>query len=168
MNVSFPNEIINDGDSFTFGGAKFTFKDIGPGESDSDGMWLLEKDGMTHAFVGDTVANRTHCFFRDGHTPEWLKALDRMEKELDENTLLYIGHGGTPSAKEAIQWQRGYIQAYWAAVEALQDKSIPVSRENQEKIIADMQKYLPGEATLFLLDYEMEIFLERFIQKNYS
>ena len=164
----FPDEIINDGDVFTFGGATFTFKDLGPGESDSDGMWLLEKDGMTHAFVGDTVANRTHCFFRDGHTADWLKALNRLEQEFDDNTLLYIGHGATPSTKEAIQWQRCYIQAYWAAVDALEDKSIPVTRANQEKIIAAMQKYLPGDATLFLLDYEMDIFLETFIKERYS
>ena len=163
----FPDVIVKDGESHTFGGATFTFKDLGPAESDSDGMWLLEKDGMTHAFVGDTVANRAHCFFRDGHTPEWLKALDRLEKELDDNTLLYIGHGATPSTKEVIQWQRGYIQAYWAAVEALEDKSIPVTRENQEKIIAAMQEYLPGEATLFLLDYEMDVFLEAFIKDRF-
>jgi glyoxylase-like metal-dependent hydrolase (beta-lactamase superfamily II) len=163
----FPNEIIKDGDSFTFGGAKFTFTDLGPAESDSDGMWTVEKDGMTHAFVGDTVANRTHCFFRDGHTTEWLQALDRLDKTLDGNTQIYIGHGATPSTKEAIQWQKGYIQTYWAAVEALEDKSLPVTRENQEKIIAAMQKYLPGEATLFLLDYEMEVFLDAFIKERY-
>lgn len=164
----FPNEIINDGDSFTFGGAVFTFKDLGPAESDSDGMWLVAKDGMTHAFVGDTVANRTHCFFRDGHTAEWMKALDRLEREFDDNTLLYVGHGATPSSKEAIQWQRGYIEAYWAAVDRLADKSIPVTRENQEKIIAAVQKYLPGEAALFLLDYEMDVFLEAFIKERYG
>jgi glyoxylase-like metal-dependent hydrolase (beta-lactamase superfamily II) len=155
----FPNEIIKDGTTLTFDNTKFTFRDLGPGESDSDGMWLVEKDGFTHAFVGDSVANRCHCFFRDGHTKDWLKILDRLEKELSDNTMLYIGHGATPSTKEAIEWQRGYIKTYHTFINELQDKSVPVSRATQEKLIATMQKYLPGEATLFLLDYEMDVFM---------
>jgi glyoxylase-like metal-dependent hydrolase (beta-lactamase superfamily II) len=159
----FPNEIIADGQKFTFGGVEFTFTDLGPGESDSDGMWTFMKDGIRAAFVGDAVANRTHCFFRDGHTSEWLRILDRLEKEFASgDTLLYIGHGATPSTLEAIQWQRGYIQTYVAAMHALEDKSVPVSRAQQEKIIAAMKRYLPNDATLFLLDYEMDVFMGRF------
>jgi hypothetical protein len=30
-------------------------------------------------------------------------------------------------------------------------------RGTQEDVIADMQAYLPGEATLFPLDYELEV-----------
>jgi glyoxylase-like metal-dependent hydrolase (beta-lactamase superfamily II) len=161
----FPDQIINDGDSFTFDSVKFSFSDLGPGESDSDSMWTFEKDGMKHAFVGDSVANRCHCFFRDGHTSEWLRILDRLEKEFDNNTFLYIGHGATPSTKEAIQWQRGYIQTYVTAMHAMEDKSIPVKREVQEMLIAVMQKYLPSEAAMFLLDYEMEIFMEEYFRR---
>lgn len=159
---AFPNEMIADGQTFTFDGVTFTFTDLGPGESDSDGMWTIEKDGMRMAFVGDAVANRTHCFFRDGHTSDWLRILDRLEREFDDNTLLYVGHGATPSTTEAIRWQRGYIQTYIAAMHALEDKSVPVTREQQEKIIAAMKRYLPSDATLFLLDYEMDVFMARF------
>ena len=48
---------------------------------------------------------------------------------------------------------------------AIEDESIPVKREVQEQIIAAMQKYLPGEATLFLLDYEMEIFMAEIFKR---
>ncbi|MBK8027077.1 MAG: MBL fold metallo-hydrolase [Chloroflexi bacterium] len=160
---AFPTEIVSDGQKFTFGGVEFTFSDLGPGESDSDGMWTIEKDGVRLAFVGDAVANRTHCFFRDGHTSEWLRILDRLEKEFaDRDTMLYIGHGATPSTTEAIQWQRGYIQTYVAAMHALEDKTVPVTRAQQEKLIAAMKRYLPGDATLFLLDYEMDVFMGRY------
>ncbi|MFO7322653.1 MAG: MBL fold metallo-hydrolase [Chloroflexota bacterium] len=163
----FPTELVHDGQKLTFDGVTFTFTDLGPGESDSDGMWTIEKDGMKLAFVGDAVANRCHCFFRDGHTAEWLRILDRLEREFAfEDTLLYIGHGATPSTLEAIQWQRGYIQTYLAAMHALEDKSTPVSRANQEAIIAAMQRYLPGDATLFLLDYEMDVFMAEFFAAN--
>lgn len=164
----FPNEIIKDGDTFTFGGVKFKFTDIGPAESDSDGMWSFEKDGFHLAFVGDTIANRAHCFFRDGHTHDWLIALDRLEKEFDDNTSIYLGHGATPSTKEAIQWQRGYIQLYHTFMDELTDRSIPVSRATQEKLVARMKEYLHGDATLFLLDYEMDVFMEAFIKRHYG
>lgn len=153
----FPNQIIKDRDSFTFDGVKFTFTDFGPGESDSDGMWVFEKDHVKHAFVGDVVANRCHCFMRDGHLLEWLKLLDRLDQEFDESTQFYVGHGKTPSTEEVIAWQRGYIKTFIEAVAYLEDKIEPVSRATQEKIISIMQKYLPGNATLFLLDYELEI-----------
>lgn len=159
----FPTEIVHDGQKLTFDGVTFTFTDLGPGESDSDGMWTLEKDGARVAFVGDAVANRCHCFFRDGHTREWLRILDRLEREFAfDDTLLYIGHGATPSTLEAIDWQRGYIQTYLAAMHALEDQSAPVSRANQEKIIAAMKRYLPSDAALFLLDYEMDVFMAEF------
>jgi hypothetical protein len=107
--------------------------------------------------VGDLVANHCHCFFRDGHTFEWLKILDRLETEFDQSTRIYVGHGETPSGPEMIEWQRGYILAFHDAVAALEDKSIPVSRAAQEEVIAAMKSYLPNEATLFLLDYELDI-----------
>ncbi len=162
----FPNEIINDGDTFTFGGVTFTFTDLGPGESDSDGMWSFVVDGVKHAFVGDAIANRRHCFFRDGHTAEWLNILDRLEKEFDQSTQIYIGHGTTPSTLEAIEWQRGYISAFLDTVASLEDRSVPVSREIQEKVITAVQNYLPGEATLFLLDYEMDVTLAALFQQS--
>lgn len=153
----FPNKIIKDEDSFTFGGVELTFYDLGPGESDSDGMWVFEKDDVKHVFVGDLIANRCHCFFRDGHVKEWQQILDRLEEDFDESTQFYLGHGKSPSGMEALEWQRGYNNAFLDAVAGLKDKSIPVSRETQEKVIAAMQKYLPGEATLFLLDYELDV-----------
>lgn len=162
----FPNEIIKDGDTFNFGGMTFTFTDLGPGESDSDGMWSFVSDGVKHAFVGDSIANRCHCFFRDGHTPEWLKILDRLEKAFDQSTQIYIGHGASPSTVEAIEWQRGYINAFLDAVASLKDRSVPVSRKTQEKVIAAVQKYLPGETTLFLLDYEMDVTLAALFDKG--
>lgn len=152
----FPDHIVKDGESVTFDGVTFTFSDTGPGESDSDGVWSFVKDGITHAFIGDTAALNCHCFFTDGKTLEWQKALDRMVETYDPyKTLFYHGHGDSPSGTEILDWQLGYNKAYLRAVAELEDKSVPVSRENQEKVIAEMKKYLPSDATLFLLDYEM-------------
>lgn len=152
----FPDQIISDGYTFTTGGATFTYRELGPGESDDDGMWVAEAEGVQHAFVGDVVANRCHCFFRDGHAIEWLALLDRLEREFGAHTRIYPGHGEAPADRSLIAWQRGYIRAFLDAVAAVPDRSLPVSRATQEAVIAAMQRYLPGNALLFLLDYELD------------
>ena len=136
---------------------KFTFRDLGPGESGSDGIWIFEKDGVKHVFAGDLIADKCHCFFRDGHIHEWNNILDYLENNFDDSTLFYYGHGETPGGKGIVKWQRGYNKAFIKAVTGLKDKSIPVSEENQNKVIAAMQEYLPNEATLFLLTYELDV-----------
>lgn len=156
----FPDQMIADGDTYTFGGVRFSFTEYGPAESDSDGVWTIEKDGVKHLFVGDLVANQCHCFVRDGHVPEWLKVLDRLDKECAANTQLHIGHGETPVRRSMIDWQRGYLRSYLDAVETIADRSIPVSRKVQEEVIGLVRQYLPNEATLFLLDYHMDETLE--------
>lgn len=162
----FPDHIIEDGFVLEVDGVEFRFTDLGPAESPSDGMWSFEKDGVLHAFVGDTVANRCHCFFRDGHAEEWLRALDRLDAELPESARLYVGHGETPASKETIAWQRGYNEAFLDAVHAVEDKSVPVTRETQEHVIAAMQRYLPSAATLFLLDYELDVSIPAYWKKR--
>jgi len=154
----FPDQIVQDGETVTFGGVTFSFTDLGPGESDSDGMWVFEKDGAKYAFVGDAIANRCHCFFRDGHTTQWLKVLDRLESEFEPSTQIHVGHASALPDVTAIAWQRGYINAFRDAVGGLSEsEAMEISRETQEKVIAAMQLYLPGDATVFLLDYELDV-----------
>jgi glyoxylase-like metal-dependent hydrolase (beta-lactamase superfamily II) len=162
----FPDQIIEDGFRLPVGGVDFVFTDLGPAESDSDGMWTFEKDGVVHAFVGDLVADRCHCFFRDGHAEEWLDVLDRLDRDLPDSAKLYIGHGPTPASKQAIAWQRGYIEKFLESVDAISAKVVPVSRETQEEVIAAMREYLDSDATLFLLDYELDISIPAYWAKR--
>jgi glyoxylase-like metal-dependent hydrolase (beta-lactamase superfamily II) len=162
----FPDQIVKDGDTVTVDGVTFTFTDLGPAESDSDGMWSFEADGVKHAFVGDATAYQAHCFFRDGHANEWLKVVDRLERELKPTDKIYIGHGPTPAPFEALDWQRGYIKTFINAVNDLKGEADPTSRPNQEKVIAAMQEYLPGETTLFLLDYELGTTIGELLEKS--
>lgn len=152
----FPDKIVKDGDTCVFGGVTFTFRDLGPAESPSDGMWIMEQGGVRHVFLGDVIANACHCFFRDGYARRWNKVLDRLEREFGDKDLFYISHGDAPVGKKAIAWQRGYNNAFLNAVDALPDKREPVSKESQDKVLAAVQKYLPGEATLFLLTFELD------------
>lgn len=151
----FPNKIIQDGFKLTFDGVTFTFHDLGPAESPSDGMWVIDQGTVKHVFVGDVVALNCHCFFRDGYAREWNKVLERLDAEFDSSALFYIGHGEVPVSKEAIYWQLGYNKAFLKAVDSLPDKTVPVSQANQDKVMAAMRKYLPADVTLFLLQYEL-------------
>jgi glyoxylase-like metal-dependent hydrolase (beta-lactamase superfamily II) len=159
----FPDQIVRDGQSFTFGGTKFTFHDIGPAESDSDGMWVVRDGDVTHAFVGDVVAKAAHCFFRDGHTHEWLDALTRLERAFNDGVQFYLGHGATPAGREVIDWQRGYIRAFLREVNKLRTHPEPTSRPAQEQLIAGMKEYLPVDTTRFLLDYELDVSIGRLL-----
>lgn len=73
--------------------------------------------------------------------------------------MLYIDHGETPVGKELIAWQRDYIERFLTAINRLPDKTQPVSREAQNKVIALMKDFLPSDATLFLFDYELDVTL---------
>jgi glyoxylase-like metal-dependent hydrolase (beta-lactamase superfamily II) len=143
----FPDMIIEGGTTLTFGDTDFTFHDLGPGESDADGMWTFESEGCTSAFIGDVATLNCHCFFRDGHAYDWLRTLDDLSGRFDGRTRLYLGHGASPAGTEVLDWQRGYIHAFLHAV---------ADRPDREDVIAAMKQYLPTDATLFLLDYELE------------
>lgn len=151
----FPNQIVKNGDTVTFDGVTFTFRDMGPAESPSDGIWIVEKNGVKHAFVGDLVAKGCHCFFRDGFTREWNQVLERMRHEFDDSVQFYIGHGDAPVGREAIDWQLGYNNAFLNAVEGLKDKSIPVPQASQDEVMAAVKKYLPDDSTEFLFAFEL-------------
>lgn len=159
----FPDQVVSDGQSFTFGGTRFTFRDLGPGESDSDGMWLVNDGDTLHAFVGDAVAKACHCFFRDGHEKEWLAITDRLERELPDDVQIHFGHGATPSGHDAIDWMRGYIRAFLREVQKLGRHPSPTGPEAKRQLIDGMKDYLPSDATLFLLDYELEYSISRLL-----
>jgi glyoxylase-like metal-dependent hydrolase (beta-lactamase superfamily II) len=153
----FPDRIVRDGQVLRLGGVDFTFTDLGPGESDSDGMWSFTASGVRHAFVGDIIVDRCHCFMRDGHAFEWLELLDRLERELGDEARVYVGHGGMPAPADAIAWTRGYLRAFIEAANRLEGRPRPIDRPTQEMLIAEMKKYLPSEDLLFLLDYELDV-----------
>lgn len=159
----FPDKIIDGGTTLTFGGTDFTFHNLGPGESDADGMWTFEADGRTSAFVGDVGALNCHCFFRDGHAYDWLRILDDLSRRFDDQARLYIGHGVSPVGTEVLDWQRGYIRAFLHAVARLEGNPDPTGRPAQENVIAEMKEYLPSDATLFLLDYELDKTIPRYL-----
>lgn len=161
----FPNQIIPDICSYTFGGIEFNFKDLGPGESDSDGIWSFKSDGVDHVFVGDIVSNHTHNFFKDGHTFEWLEMLTRLEKDYDHHSRFYYGHGEASVGIDQIVWTKGYIRTFIDAVRKLKGTPFPISESIQLELIDEMKSYLTNDALLFLLTYDLKDSVEELMKK---
>lgn len=151
----FPESVVQDGDTKTFGGVGFTLVNLGPGESDDDNMWLADVDGTQYAFVGDAICSGTHAFFGDGHALHWMENLDRLASLLRPNAQIYVGHGDAPASVSAIAEQKAYIQKFIDTIQDLPRES-PVSQATVEKVMGVMKEYQPTEMLFFLLGYELD------------
>ena len=152
---TFPNRTVADGDVIQLGGATFRVVDLGPGESPHDSLWLLETDGRTiAAFAGDLAYGHMHGYLADGFHEGWLRNIVRARALLGSDTTLYIGHGEPGPAGPLLAWQERYVNSFIDAV-----RSIPSVGESgtaddaaaTERVTQAMQRYLPGEDLLFLM-----------------
>lgn len=148
---TFPNTVVDEGETAVFDGLSFTVIDLGPSESPYDSPWLLGVDERT-VFLGDQVYDHMHCFLGDGFFREWLANIDKLSARFPDDAVLYIGHGG-PVDASAWDWQRGYIETFVGAVESA-DWSDP---ERAEAAVVDaMHAYLPAAELSFLMELSVE------------
>jgi len=161
---TFPNQLIPDVYSQVIDNVTFNFQDYGPAESDSDGIWSFKTDGIEHVFVGDLISNHTHNFFMDGHTTEWIKLLDFIEKKYDHHTRFYFGHGAPAVGTDLAVWTKGYIKTFIDAVKKLSNPTFPLSEANQQFLVNEMKAYLPNEALIFLMTYDLTECVEALIK----
>jgi glyoxylase-like metal-dependent hydrolase (beta-lactamase superfamily II) len=147
---TFPNRIVEDGDSVTFGDLTFTVHDLGPGESHSDSYWTADLGGGQIAFIGDTVLHGVHAYVTDGHTTQWLANLARLRRDLARATMLYPGHG-EPGGGELLEWQRNYLEHYRAAVKELAKGKPRLSEEQKQELVARMKTVVPTDKLEFLI-----------------
>jgi glyoxylase-like metal-dependent hydrolase (beta-lactamase superfamily II) len=136
----FPDRTLADEESVEFGDLRFTAWDFGPGESDSETVWLLG-DGET-AFVGDLVFNGTHAYLADGRTDAWLRALDRAEEALAGVRTLYVGHG-PPAAPEVMGDQRRYLLMAREAIARAAGGRAQLTDYEASSVVKLMERYLP-------------------------
>lgn len=152
MQRRFPDLVVDSGYVFTIDGVAFAFQDLGPGESLSDGVWMVEVAGQTHAFVGDLVFPEIHAFFQDGHAYDWRRSLQGLQERLPAGTFLYPGHGA-PGGLELVTAQIGYIDAVLAAI-----SSGNVSdREGRAGVVAELARAYPNLRNVFLLEWSLDI-----------
>jgi glyoxylase-like metal-dependent hydrolase (beta-lactamase superfamily II) len=147
---TFPNRVVNAGQTVTIEGVRFTASDLGPGESHFDAYWLAETDGQKSAFVGDLVFPGEHSYVSDGHTTEWLANLEKVRGPL-RGSRLYPGHGPVGGA-ELLDEQKAYLDRFRAEVARIaQGRQPPLSEAQKQQLTAIMSTYRPEAKLTFLI-----------------
>ncbi|WP_423379178.1 MBL fold metallo-hydrolase [Burkholderia sp. LMG 32019] len=140
--LTFPNRIVRDGDVLHFDGVQFEVSEFGPGESHWDLVWTVGYHRRV-AFVGDMVFNGVHSFMNDGHTADWLRSLDALERLSGDIALFYTGHGQAGKPLDMIAAQRAYIRCYREAVARLANGHRSLGDAGKAELEVIMKRFLP-------------------------
>ena len=147
---AFPTQVLDDGAELSFGDIELTLRDLGPGESHHDTMWLLS-DGKA-VFSGDQAYNHMHCYLADGRWEEWLTNIESLTAGLEPEALLHVGHGD-PAGPGLLAWQRDYIGHFVDAVR-MADWSDDIRA--QEEVAASMRNFLTTADLRFLMELSIK------------
>jgi glyoxylase-like metal-dependent hydrolase (beta-lactamase superfamily II) len=132
-----PDRTLADGDVVDLGGLQFTLRTVGAAESHADSYLTLGDV----AFIGDLAFNGTHPYTADGHTGNWLAALDTLTVELAGRTLL-PGHGG-PGTVDVLADQRRYLMMYRETVRRLAAGAPSLTDARRVELTDVMTRFLP-------------------------
>jgi len=132
-----PDHRLKDGDTVDLGGLRFTLHAVGAAESHADSYITLDR----HAFIGDLAFNGTHPYTADGHTENWLTALDTLTEKLAGFTLL-PGHG-TPGDVGMLADQRRYLMMYRETVRRLAAGAPSLGDADRAELTTVMTRFLP-------------------------
>jgi len=117
-----PDRIIDKGETFTFGGVKFTLNYLGPAHSTGDMTLYVEDDRVLYS--GDLIFEGRVPLLGSNNTKHWLDTLKKMETA--QLKALVPGHGAAAKEPEkAIVLTRRYLEfmreKMGAAVEEMTD-----------------------------------------------
>jgi glyoxylase-like metal-dependent hydrolase (beta-lactamase superfamily II) len=139
----YPNTVLADGASVEVDGVTLSGHEVGPAESHADSYFLARAgdDGRSIAFIGDLAFHGTHPYTADGHSTEWLAALDLLSSELRDAAVLYPGHGD-PTGLALLTAQRRYLTHYRTTVQRLADGAAVLSDAAKAELEAEMTSFL--------------------------
>ncbi len=146
----FPDVVVESGATVGYGRADGQRREIGPAESDADSLWMIDR---TTVFAGDVAYNGMHAYLADGHTTEWLAALDRLATELDDDAVLYVGHG-EPGGKELLRAQRAYVETFLGCRHRGGAELDPAARH--DAVTARMDELVADDRLRFLMELSIE------------
>lgn len=144
-----PDRVAKDGEKLVFDGMTFIVHDVGPAESHADSYWELAGPERV-AFVGDQVLAGSHAYTSDGHTAEWIAALDRLARDLKTAKRIYPGHG-EPGGLELFSWQKAYLVKYRAEVNKLRAGGTSLTDAKKKTLVARMKAAYPKAKLEFLI-----------------
>lgn len=132
-------------------------------------MWILESGAHSESplknpvrvFVGDLVYNHMHAYLADGFAERWLENLARAKRELPADAELLMGHGEPARGLEILDWQRGYIEEFLAALRSAVETDGLAGDALIEAVAGRMKAYLPVDDLDFLLRLSVEPMRQR-------
>ncbi|MEV6770981.1 MBL fold metallo-hydrolase [Nocardia sp. NPDC051030] len=144
-----PDHLIESGSPIEIDGVRFTPHEVGPAESHSDTWILVESETQRVAFIGDLAFGGVHSYMTDGHSTDWLAALDHLTEELSGLTL-YPGHGSSGSV-EMLAAQRKYLLMYREAVDRLRGDNATLTDDQKAELSVRMAEFAPTAALNWLI-----------------
>ncbi len=147
---TYPNRIVNDGETVTFDGISYKLIDLGPGgDSDANSIWILNTQPKA-AFVGDLIFNGIHSYIADNHLSDWLVNIERARKLVTDGDRIYPGHGDAGSL-ELFDAQKAYLQAYSDAVRKIANGTTTLTDSEKQQLTTTMEQFLQGNRLSFLI-----------------
>jgi glyoxylase-like metal-dependent hydrolase (beta-lactamase superfamily II) len=140
-----PDHALSTGDRVKLGGLWFTLHAVGAAESHADSYVTVED----RAFIGDLAFHGTHPYTADGHTAEWLTALDTLAEPLD-GMVLYPGHGA-PGDVGMLADQRRYLMMYRETVRRLASGGASLTDPQRAELTDVMTRFLPGAPLTWMI-----------------
>ena len=146
---TYPNQLIDDGQTVTFDGITYQVHDLGAGgDCDANAIWTIEAEPKA-AFVGDLVFQGNHTYLADGALLRWLANLERFRPLLANHTL-YVGHGQAGSVT-LLDQQREYILTYCTQLLTLIQGSAQPDELITQQLIQQMEQAYPNYGLQFMI-----------------
>jgi glyoxylase-like metal-dependent hydrolase (beta-lactamase superfamily II) len=140
-----PDQRLSTGDVVELGGLRFTLHALGAAESHADSYLTLDDQ----AFIGDLAFHGTHPYTADGHTGNWLAALDTLADKLTGATL-YPGHG-KPSGVGMLADQRRYLMMYRETVRRIAAGAPALTDVQRAELTSVMTRFLPAAPLTWMI-----------------
>jgi glyoxylase-like metal-dependent hydrolase (beta-lactamase superfamily II) len=122
-NTPVPTVAFDDFMQITLGGTTIELHYVGPNHSDNSVVVYHPEARVAFAVDFIPVESLPFQSLPDFYLDEWLTSLDRVEAELDFDTLV-IGHPPATGTKADIGALRGYVEALLAAIASAQDAGL--------------------------------------------
>lgn len=143
--------MIGDGETVEAGGLRVRAHELGPCESASEAIYLVEAEGGAPvAFTGDLFYDGFHAYNADGLSGAWLEALDRAPALLEGIGQLYPGHG-RPSGLDALDRQREYQLMLRETVRTLAAGGDALTDAARGAVVERMRRFAPHAGLAWLV-----------------
>lgn len=152
-----PDIELADRQSFIVDGVELTIRDLGPGESEADSIWIVGAGSDKVIFSGGVITYEVHPILT-GRLLAWLDSLAALQTELPADTILYPGYnpniGASKSPRlgiEAISWQTSYLSRYREVVDDRLNDDAILSPSELQMIEKDLiASYPANKAAVFI------------------